>query len=476
MPSVGMNTDITSLVNALVAGNTDQMTGIARELIASGAGASELIGRTGIVAAQGDSDGHVILTLAAASMMSRWFVALQHLFDEDPTDHRRELPLLVQAANAAMPAVRKGSKAQITYPEPLFPSGLQEGQTVGGELKKAIFENDAPMVERLLFGLYGTGADYRTLCIRLYDSVSTTFQQAGHPFMCAVRGFQLLDAVEWGTHIPSIIHWLAPHIPVQTTEPAWVETVRGYLSEPSHSLASYRTRLAAPREENALPLRRLILSDATFPQICQGVFDALMTNGASARGIGSVLALTATDLLARVGDDNRDAFIATAHGLLYASAARMAFSQVQEVEALPLLFMAACYLHDLQAELPAQAAPTPASSARSTIAGGGLIAPSLLETLGKQIDAQDLNGALATARRYVQLGHDARAMFATIALSATQTDATADQGHTLQITQASGEEFMAWPNTLRTTALDGFLQAALRAVISAQRSTLATNL
>src|SRR6202049_306603 len=104
MPTVGMNTDITSLVNAIIAGNTEQITGIARELITGGAGASELIGRIGMIAAHGDSEGHVILTLAAASMMSRWFVSLQHLLGEDPRDHRPELPLLVQAAIAATPA------------------------------------------------------------------------------------------------------------------------------------------------------------------------------------------------------------------------------------------------------------------------------------------------------------------------------------------------------------------------------------
>src|ERR1700682_3569486 len=124
MPSVGMNTDITSLVNALAAGKTDQLPGIARELVGEGAGASELIGRIGMVAAHGDSDGHVILTLAAASMMSRWFVSLQHLLGEDPMDHRRELPLLLQAATAAIPAVQAAQGHQVNYPEPLFPSGL----------------------------------------------------------------------------------------------------------------------------------------------------------------------------------------------------------------------------------------------------------------------------------------------------------------------------------------------------------------
>lgn len=464
MPTVGMNTDITSLVNAIVAGDTAQTITVARELVQRGAGASELIGRIGMLAARGDSEGHIIQTLAASSMMARWFISLQHLRGEDLMDHTPELPLLIQAAITATPAVQAGSNAQENYPEPLFPSSLAEGQTVNTALTDAIFKGDALTVERWLFGLYGTGADYRTLCIRVYDSVSTTFQRAGHPFMFAVRGFQLLDAVEWSTRTPNVLHWLAPHIPVHTEEPAWVETVRGFLAEPAHSLASYRTRLSAPRDENALPLRRLILSDATVPQICQGVFDALIKNGASSRGIGSVLALTASDLLQRVGSADRDTFINVAHGLLFTAAVRLAVTQVQEVEALPLLFTGACYLHSLHAELPAQAAPAQTSPAHSNILGGGLIAPSLLDTLSEQLNAQDFNGALATARRYLLLGHDTRAMFAVIALAAAQSDATSDQGHTLQITHAAGEEYMAWPASLRDTGIDGLLYVALRAV------------
>src|SRR5947209_5557004 len=99
------DTDITPLVNAMVAGNTDQMTGSARELLERGVGASELIGRIAMVAAHGDSEGHVMLTLAAASMMSRWFVAWQHLLGADPLDSRRAFPLVAQSVIAAAPAV-----------------------------------------------------------------------------------------------------------------------------------------------------------------------------------------------------------------------------------------------------------------------------------------------------------------------------------------------------------------------------------
>jgi hypothetical protein len=477
MSSVGMNIDIVTLVDATAAGDSDQIIAVGRELTQHGADASELIGRIGMIAAHGDSDGHTILTLDAASMMCRWLIPLHYTFGEDTLNHTRGLPFLAQALVAAAPAVRAGKTAQelASYPTPLYPSGLPEGQTVNSMMHDAVFGNDVPMVERLLLGLYGTGADYRTMQIRAYDSISTTFQNAGHPLMFAVRGTQLLDAVEWGIRAPNIIHWLAPHLPLHTEEPSWVNTVRLFLSDPIHSLASYRTRLAAPKEENALPLRRLILSNADTPQICQGVYDALMKAGASARGVSSVIALTATDLMQRTGDGDREAFVYAAHGLLFSASVGLVFVQTQEVEALPLLFMAASYLNSLYKELEERAATTQTTGTRSPILGGGLIAPALLDTLSEQLDAQDLAGAFSTARRYIQLGHDVRSLFAIIGLTAAKGDAAADQGHTMQIVQAAGEEYMRWPSTLTGTNIEGFLHVALRAAAFAKRNTLVSN-
>ena len=476
MPSIGLNTDISSLIDATIAGNSDQITGVARELTQRGADASELIGRVGMIAAHGDSDGHSILTLDAASMMCRWLLALQYTLGENAPDNTRGLPFLVQALVAATPALRAGKVAQKEYPAPLFPSGLAEGQTVNSAMHDAVFSNDRTMVERLQLGLYGTGADYRTMQIRVYDSISTTFQHAGHPLMFAVRGMQLLDAVEWGDRAPNIIHWLAPHLPLRTEEPAWVNPIRSFLSEPSHSLASYRTRLAAPKEENALPLRRLILSNADTLQICQGVFDALIKNGASSHGVGSMITLTATDLMQRIGDSDRSEFVNAAHGLLFAAAVRLVFAQTQEVEALPLLFMAASYLNALHKEIGEQTVTAQPASTRSPILGGGLIAPALLDTLSEQLEAQDLTGASSTARRYIQLGHDARSLFAVIGLASARADATADQGHTMQIVQAAGEEYIGWPTALADINLEGFVDVALRATAFAQRNSLVDNL
>src|SRR5216683_2816173 len=327
---------------------------------------------------------------------------------------------------ATAPAVRAGQAAHDTYPEPLFPSGLPEGKTVDEVMHDAIYGNNAALVERLLFGLYGTGADYRTMQVRIFDGISTTFQHAGHPLIFAVRGTQLLDAIEWGDRAPNILHWLVPHLPLHSEEPAWINTVRSFLADPGHSLASLRTRLSTPKNENALPLRRLILSNADTTQVCQGVYDALITGGASSRGVGSVIALAAAEAMQMVGDNERDAFVQAAHGLLFAAAVRQVYVRVQDIAALPLLFTSAAYINVLYKALAQQNAPQ--GQIPATTFGGGLIATSLLETLSLQLDAQDLAGATATARRFLRLSNDTRALWATIALSAAQADAAADQG------------------------------------------------
>jgi hypothetical protein len=480
MPTIGTSVDIAALIDATATGNTDQMIAIGRELQQLGAPAAELLARAGMIAAKGDADGHAILTLDAAAIISRWFLGLPHLTDEEPASHERELPLLIQALVAARPAIQAGLPVQPTYPEPLFPSGIPEGTTVSEVMHKAVDQNDPTTIERLLFGLFGTGADYRTAEVRTYDGISTTFQNAGHPLMLAVRGYQLLDAAEWGQHTtPNILHWLAPHLALHAgDEPAWVNDVRAFNSDPAHSLAGLRTRLAAPKEENALPLRGLILSNADTRQICQAVYDALIKGGASSHGVGSVIALAATDIMQMIGDGNRESFVQAAHGLLFSAAVRLVYKQVQDIDALPLLFTSAAYVNALYKSIgeKLQTSTTPMPAIPATPLGGGLIASAMLDTLQEQLAGQDLDGAYTTARRYIRLGNDPRALFATVGLVAAQTDAAADQGHTLQIVQAGGEEYMSWPSQLSSTGIDGFLHIALRAAAFGKRNTLAANI
>jgi hypothetical protein len=461
MSSVVVQHNLSTFVDAVAEGNRQAIEQAAQQTITRAEDALELIGQIGLLVMDGDSDGHLVRTLGAASVLTRWLIALRHTLGEEGNGQVAGLPLVTQALTAAIPAVQAARQVAHTYPQGLFPSELGEHKTVSAALREAIDSNNAPQVERLLFGLYGTGADYRTSLLRLYDGVAPTFQEDGNVLLDVVRGGQLLSAVKWGNDAPHYLHWLAPHLTVRAEEPAWANVVRAFLSDPAHSLASYRTRLATPRNGSALPLRTLLLSSAESAQVCQGVFDALITNGASAHGVAAVIALAASDLLAGITEQTQDWFEHAAHGLLFASAAQRVFEQVQAVEALPTLFMAAAHVNALYKE---RGKPeTTHQSARSLNPGGGLIAPSLLETLLAELVAGNTALALANARRYVQLGYDSTALFATIGLGAASVASGAERDYALQIVQAAGEVYLSWPADLADTSMESLLQIALRA-------------
>lgn len=477
MTAIELELNLSPLIDVVASGNSDQILAAAREHLQQRESPEVLLGRVGMIAARGDADGHVVMTLAAAAMLSRLVHTIPQPLEGEIPWYERTLPLFVHALLFAAPAVRAGKDIQSRLPEFFFPSDAPEGKTVNDLMHDAVYGNDVVMAERLLLGLYGTGADYRTMEVRAYEGISTTFQNAGHPLMFAARGFQLLEVVEWGDRAPAILHWLAPHLPLRpdAQEPDWVKTVRSFASDPAHDMTSIGKRIAAPKNENALPLRSLILSDADTTQVCQGVYDAVMSGGASPRAVGSIIAFAAAGVMHSVDDGDREAFVRVAHGLLFTSAIHMVFQHVQDVEVLALLFTSAAYVNALWKEVGAQGAGQQAASG-STVLGGGLIAPSQLETLSAQLKGQDLSGALATSRRYLKLGHDVRALFATIALAAARNDATADQGHTLQIVQAAAEEFMSWPPTLAQVDIEVLLQVALRAATFGKRSTVTENL
>ncbi len=479
MVAVNTGANISSLVDAVGSSNLDQIIATARQSLQRDTAVDNLIGHIAMIAAHGDPAGHRTITLAAASMLGRLIPWIPAPVDMPEPAKERALPLLVQALKVAMPILPAGHEAQarLQYPQPLFPSELLEShKSVNDVMREAVEKHDAQLAERALLGLYSTGADYRTMQVRAYESIATTFQNGGHPLMFAVRGFQLLDAVEWGDRAPNIIHWLAPHLPLRpdNDEPTWIKTVRAYTADPTHSLASIRTRLSAPKDENALPLRQLILSNADTNQICQGVYDTLIKGEASPHAVASVIALAAAESVQRIGEEDHELFLHAAHGLLFATAARLVFRQVQDVEVLNLLFTSAAYINALQQEIPVQQQQQVIS--KGSVIGGGLIAASQLETLASQLKARDLRGAHTTAQRYLKIGHEPRALFGTIGLTTALIDTESVQGHNLQIVQAAAEEFLAWPKTLATINIDVLLQVALRAALLGEQDAVVSQL
>ncbi len=484
MAAVELGVDLSTLIDAVLSGDNVRIVSLARNLLEQERNADVLLGRIGLLATKGDPEGHVGITMAAAAMLARFLRARPAPLDTEVPLQTRALPLFIRALITAAPAIRNGKNQAIKSPQPMFPSELiDQHKNVNQALNDAILHNDPVLAERLLLGLYSTGADYRALQIRAYESIAVTFSNGGHPLQDTVRGFQLLDAVEWGKEVPTLLHWLAPHLPLQPNkpEPEWVKAVRDYVADPKHSLASIRTRLSAPKNEYALTLQETILSDADASTVCEQVYTTLIQNGASPIATASAIALSATQIAQTVDDEDRDLFIRTAHGLLFASATHNVFRQVQDEEAYNLVFTAAAYINALFKETSAQGHTAPQqmkvpSTASTATGGGGFIAVNQLEALEDQLKNKDLHAATNTAQRYLTLGHDARALFGTIGLVAAQNDTTIDQGHSLQIVQAAGEEYITWPRDFKSTHIDVYLHVALRAAAFGKRDALISQL
>src|SRR5437763_9157125 len=126
MTAIEMRVDLSALVDALVSRNNDQIVAIAREHLRDGEAVDVLIGRIGLLAAKGDADGHTVITLSAAAMLSRLLYTIPLPLEGNGQVHERALRLFVQALLVAAPAVQAGLTRPVNYPSPLYPSGLQE--------------------------------------------------------------------------------------------------------------------------------------------------------------------------------------------------------------------------------------------------------------------------------------------------------------------------------------------------------------
>ena len=142
---------------------------------------------------------------------------------------------------------------------------------------------------------------------------------------------------------------------------------------------------------------------------------------------------------------DRDLFVHVAHGLLFSSAIHTVFHQIQDVEVLPLLFTSAAFINALQKEIETQPEATQRSISRCyrVLINYRWWPDCCLPARGahRSVEGTRSRRSYRNARRYLTLGHDPRALFGTIGLAAAWTDATADQGHTLQIVHAAAEEF-----------------------------------
>jgi hypothetical protein len=200
-----------------------------------------------------------------------------------------------------------------------------------------------------------------------------------------------------------------------------------------------RTRLAIPKEDAAgPPFRRRVLG-GDGAAACEAVLEALRA-GATPRGVASGLAVAAAERLVALPAGDRQALEQAGHVLLYSHALHMAMRQSQDPEIYPLLYTGAVAVNALRA---GEAAPALASTASVPL--GGLIAPALLRSLERQIASGDTSGALASARRYVQMGHAPMSLAGVLGSAASRWDARGSGVHTLPLVAAAAEEYLTQP-------------------------------
>jgi aspartate oxidase len=84
MSSVAVHNNLSHFIDAVLAGDRQAIAQTAEQVLKRAEDSSELLGQIGLIAMDGDSEGHTVLTLGAASALCRKLIALRHAFGDDP--------------------------------------------------------------------------------------------------------------------------------------------------------------------------------------------------------------------------------------------------------------------------------------------------------------------------------------------------------------------------------------------------------
>jgi hypothetical protein len=136
--------------------------------------------------------------------------------------------------------------------------------------------------------------------------------------------------------------------------------------------------------------------------------------------------------------------------------------QTQHHDVWPMLYTAAVAVNALNASIPAGAAALPAAT--SMPVSGGLIGSTLIRTVEQSAMAGDTPGAIAAARRFMQMENTPRAFAGVVGLVAARTDVTS-AGETptaAQLTAAAAEEYLALRIALAGGGQNALLTAGVR--------------
>ncbi len=461
--SVKHTTDYEPLMEAIASNRLDRIAQETADLLRRKVPPFFIIGQAGVPAAWGDTEGHPLCALAAGGHIANWtrYIPATEAEDEEQRRLAATLPLTAALALAA-PAIQAGLRTQPEMPKPIFPANVDHPEGMIGALRESVRTGQVTRTQQLLLGYYGTGTDYRAFLANVYRSAIGHYTSDGHTLIFAHRASQVLDMAGWGNKLPPFIHWLAPHLANAMPDAPLMSEVNAFLNNPAHDLTPLRTRLALSNNAAAGAQLRQAILQGTPAEALTAVYTALR-NGAQPQAVGSVIVLAAAQRFLNTPESNAEATQRAAHGLLVASAARTVVSQMQDIDILPILFIAAAVVNALHAI--EQIEPPKATSIRAATAGGlagGILAPVMLRSLERQLESGDEPAAQASTHRYLQLGHPAHSLVATLALVACQGGALDDNGHTLLLAQAAAEEYLALPPHLQGSDGEALLLVGVR--------------
>lgn len=462
-----VSANITALLEAVTQADEGQVIAETLQLLGpEKVPPAKIAARVGIPAAWAGGDGHPLSTLAVTGRIAEWMRSIP-IGPEPEAEARRALAPampLVQGFLAVAAQVKQGlPEPHPALPEPIAPADVNHADGALGALREAVANRDLDRTRAILMGYYATGTDYRSILSAIYAALDHRYPDGGHPLIFAVAGSRVLDMADWGDRMPAYIYWVTPLILDKAPESPVAEVARAYASATEHDLLWLRKRLSIPKDEAAgQPFQRaLVAGDAQAA--CDALLQALR-GGATPMGAAAGMAQAAASAINAVPAGDREGLIRAAHVLLYTHSVHAATLQTQNPEIWPLLYTAACAVNSVK---PAESAPAIERDTAGVPSQGfgGLMPASMLRTLEQQITQGDTPGALAAARRYVQMGHPTRALAGVIGSAAATRDATGSDTiavHALPFVAAAAEEYLTLPKALQSGGYNPLLAAAIR--------------
>jgi hypothetical protein len=458
--------DVTPLLEAVAA--SDEATVIANVLDLLGpqrAQPARIAGSVGLAALWGGADPHALGALSVAGLLSRWIQGIP-LGPEPESEARRKLAPALPLVQGFLAVARwvRGSLAerQPRLPEPLFPSAIQHPGGPLGLLREAIAKRDSALAQRILLGYHATGADYRSLLATLYGALDFRYPEGGHSLISALAGARVLDMADWGGNMSALLAWYIPHLMDAAPDAAPAQAARAYAVAPGHDLSWLRTRIAIPQEGAAGSDFQHALFAGDASAACDALLAALK-GGATPAGVAAGMALAVAGRINAAPQGDRATLMRAGHALQYVNAVHYGMAEVQDPHVWPVLYTAAAAVNTLRAA-PA-AALEPGVRPAPVSAGGGTIAATMLRSLDAQLGAGDAAGALATARRYMMMGHEPRAIAGILGGVAAMRDTASDAPealHTMPMVVAAADEYLRVPPALWSGGQNPLLGAAIR--------------